>query len=210
MFIVQHFLTQFEKLQRCLNFSHAQKADSNTPLCQCFLGVKICCTGTWGVLSLLSQTDEWVYRLTDQCKAVFQEVTAAIVRGAGLGRPAPSWLTCVIQGVPTQRSWILAPSSPSETSASAWLLALTRAFPPETRTLPKYLVLPRSSSPHVRNRSCTGTVWEDAVQGSFSSSWNLPGHYLVEVHCSKIWYWHFVNLSISRALVLKKCSFPLH
>lgn len=70
---------------------------------QYLLGVKICCTGTWGVLFLLSQTDEWVYRLTDQCSAGFKEVTAGMVRDAELGTPAPFWLTHIVQGVPTQR-----------------------------------------------------------------------------------------------------------
>lgn len=132
-------------------------------------------------------SDRWVSRLTDRCNPGFKEVTAGIVRGAGLGTPAPSWLTCVIQGVPTQRRCITGTFFTIRNISFCLTLALTRAFPPETRTLTKYLVLPRSSHPHVRNRSCTGTVWEDAVQGSFGSSWNLLGHSLVEVHCSKIW-----------------------
>lgn len=102
-----------------------------------------------------------------------------------MGTPAPSWLTHVTQGVPTQKECIT--GTFFRNISCCLTLALTQVFPPETRTLTKYLVLPRSSQPHERDRSCTGTVWEDAVQGSFGSSWNLPKHYLVEVHCSKIW-----------------------
>lgn len=70
--------------------------DSNAPLCQYLLGVKICCTGTFCLCS-----DRWVSLQAH--RAVIQRVTGGIVRGAGLGTPAPSPLTHVIQGVPFQR-----------------------------------------------------------------------------------------------------------
>lgn len=124
---------------------HTDIKNNNTPLCQHYSLSKLCCIGTWGVLSLLSQ-DRWMSlsgSRTDRFKAGFREVTTELVRGAVLCTPAPSWQPCNLRSAHT-KGYTGAFFISSKISFCL-TLALTQVFPPETRTLTKYLVLPRSS-----------------------------------------------------------------